>query len=163
VDGLHISGLVQRPATLSFENLATAAGQVPDVSALIPGRKGRGVRLAALLAQVEVRPEARYLILESTDGFSASVPLEAVDGQGLVVYADAGAPLTERDGGPVRFYIIDVVACGIADVDRCANVKHLGRIHLSRNPGNDTRPATARAHEALHERERRVDAGPVGR
>ena len=150
---LRITGLVARPTDLDFRSLAALPDQLPDISSVIPGRRGGGVRLDSVLKAVSVRPDAAYMTLESADGFSASVPLAAVRAQGLVVYRMGAEGLSNRDGGPVRFFIIDVEACGVADIDECANVKYLARIHFSDTPGVDLRPTTERAHEALHSAE----------
>lgn len=150
---LEITGSVERPASFSFEELEALDGQVPDVAAEVPGREGSGVRLTALLAAVKPTPEAAYLTLATADrSFSASVPLDAVKEQGIVVYRLGDAPLPEPMGGPVRFYIADVEACGLADgdVDRCANVKYLRHIEIGPGKGKDTRPATVREHQEIH-------------
>lgn len=152
---LRVTGLVPQPKDFDFETLAKLPGQVPDISGLIPGRQGGAVRLASVLEAASASVEARHITLEAEGGsFSASVPLQPVLDQGLVVYRKGSDSLPVKDGGPVRFYIIDVEACGIADIDRCANVKYLGRIHLSEGPGADSRPSTETAHEALHRAER---------
>ena len=152
---LEITGLVRKPATLDFQALAKLPGQVPDIGKLIPGRHGGGVRLESVLANAGTKPGAAYITLEAADGFAASVALEAIRGQGLVVYRKGAAPLTVGEGGPVRFYIIDVESCGVADIDECANVKSIVRIKLSATPGHDNRPTTQRAHTDLHEREKK--------
>ena len=150
---LEITGLVGNAAKLDFAALAKLPGQVPDIGKLIPGRQGGGVRLESVLANASAKAGAAYITLEASDGFAASVPLEAIRGQGLVVYRKGDAPLTASEGGPVRFYIIDVESCGVADIDECANVKSIVRIELSATPGHDNRPTTQRAHTELHERE----------
>ena len=148
---LEVTGLVQHPRRFAFRDLAALPGQVPHVAAIFPKRSGVGVRLDALLAAAGLRSGASHLTLESTDGkFSASVPLEAVAPRGIVVYREGDAPLPEDKGGPVRFLIQDVESCGLAEVDRCANVKFLGRIVVTSAPGPDTRPSTQKQHEALH-------------
>ena len=150
---LRITGLVENPTDLDFQTLAALPGQLPDISTVIPGRKGGGVRLDSLLRTVSILPGAIYMTLESQDGFSASVSLSQVRAQGLIVYRVGTEGLSSRDGGPVRFYIIDVETCGVADIDKCANVQYLTHIHFSDAPGTDLRPMTERAHEALHRAE----------
>ena len=153
-DLLRTEGLVERPLSLSFDDLAALPGQIPDIASEVPGREGGGVRLDAVLAASGARGDARYITLATGDGsFSASIPLAPVRAQGIVVYRDGGGPLPESKGGPVRFFIKDIESCslGADEADRCANVKHLGRIELSAALGKDTRPITQTAHEALHE------------
>lgn len=152
---LEVTGEVTSSKRFTFDELKRLPGQVADVGALLPGREGQGVRLASILAAAGPGKEAAYMTLSTGDGaFSASVPRAIVAERGIVVYALNGQPLPEAKGGPVRFYIQDVDSCGVADLDQCANVKHLARIELSRTPGRDVRPKTKKAHDALHEREK---------
>ena len=152
---LILSGLVRWPGAYPYAALADLDQQVPDLSQLMPGKRGGGVRLTALLDAAGAMPTSKYLTLESEDGFGASIPLKAVADQSIVAYRDGAAPLSTAAGGPMRFYIVDVAACGVDHIDQCANVKHLLRIHLSAEPGRDTRPTTEQSHEALHERDQR--------
>jgi hypothetical protein len=70
---LEVCGQVQQPGAFDFKALAQLSGQIEEISALVPGRSGGGVRLASLLAAVRPRPEATHLTVESSDGsFSAS-------------------------------------------------------------------------------------------
>ncbi len=140
-EALEMGGQVQQPGTFDFEALAQLSGQVEDVSALVPGRRGGGVRLASLLAAVQPRPEATHLTVESDDGrFSASVPLSAVVDSGVVLYRLGSQALPTPQGGPFRFLITDAQTCATGGADLCANVKFVGRIALSVGPGHDTRP-----------------------
>lgn len=153
-DLLRTEGLVERTLSLSFDDLAALPGQIPDIGSEIPGREGGGVRLDAVLEACGARSDARFITLATGDGsFSASVPLAPIRAQGVLVYRDGGGPLSEAKGGPVRFFIKDIESCslGAGEADRCANVKHLGRIELSAALGKDTRPSTQTEHEALHE------------
>ncbi len=148
---LRITGLVSRPGEFDLPALKALPGQVFDISTVLPGREGGGVRLSALLDAVGPLSDARYITLEAENGpFSASVPIRAVLDQGLVVYRLGDGPLPAEKGGPTRFYIVDVESCGLAEVDACANVKNLARIDLSRDPGPDLRPTTQRDHDVLH-------------
>ncbi|MBX9789327.1 MAG: molybdopterin-dependent oxidoreductase [Pirellulales bacterium] len=150
---LIIDGAVERPLRLSLADLSALPGQVPDVSQLVSGRQGSAVTLAALLTAAGLRPGAAWLTLHaSADDFHASVPLDSVREQGLVVYRLGDQPLPAKAGGPVRFLIPDVAACHTHDVDECANVKFVDRIELSATRGFDNRPEDERAHAALHHR-----------
>ncbi|MCZ6871920.1 MAG: molybdopterin-dependent oxidoreductase [bacterium] len=149
---LRVEGEVGKPQDFDFAALAALPGQVPDIGALIPGREGGGVWLRSLLEASVAQPATRHITLQATDGnFSASVPLEAVVDRAVVVYRLGDDPLPADKGGPIRFLIKDVEECTIGEVDACANVKFLGVIQLTQGPGIDTRPTTARDHEALHE------------
>jgi DMSO/TMAO reductase YedYZ molybdopterin-dependent catalytic subunit len=150
---LKVDGEVECPLELSFDNLAAIpqAQQVADVSRFHPTRSGDGVTLEALLALARPKPEATYLTLHaSADHFHASVPLDAVRAEGIVVYRLAGGPLPVKNGGPIRFLIRDPAACHTAELDDCANVKFVDRIELTRGKGQDTRPIDEAQHARLH-------------
>ena len=150
---LRVEGEVHSPRALSFSDLALLPEQIPDVGQLIPGREGGGVRLRSLLQVVGLKETATYITLVSSDGkFSASVPLEAVR-DAVLVYRLGNAPLPPQKGGPLRFFIPNVEACAIGEVDACANVKFVGLIRLSHGPGADTRPTSTVRHEELHQQE----------
>lgn len=138
---LEIGGQVAQPRSFDFAALSQLPGQIDDISGLVPGRRGGGVRLTALLTAVQPRPEARYITLESADGsFSASVPLAAVAQSGVVLYRLGDQALPASLGGPFRFLITDAQTCATGGVDLCANVKCVGRVLISHEPGRDTRP-----------------------
>jgi DMSO/TMAO reductase YedYZ molybdopterin-dependent catalytic subunit len=144
-EALEVCGEVQQPGAFDFEALAQLSGQIEEVSALVPGRSGGGVHLASLLAAVRPRPEATHLTVESSDGnFSASVPLSAVVGSGVVLYRLGSQALPTQQGGPFRFLITDAQTCATGGADLCANVKFVGRMVLSAGPGRDTRPTEPR-------------------
>lgn len=149
---LHLTGsLLAGPASFAAADLAAlpAAAQVQDVGALVPGRKGRGVRLAALLERARPDGAARWLNIASRDpSFAVSVPLDEVRADGIVVYELDGAPLPPAKGGPFRLLV-----CG--HPDECLNVKELARLELSPVPGRDTRPKDDAEHAALHRKDKR--------
>jgi DMSO/TMAO reductase YedYZ molybdopterin-dependent catalytic subunit len=152
---LRIDGEVQRPLSLTYDDLAAIPDQVPDVSRLIPGRQGDAVALEALLILAGVKPSATYLTLHaSRDDFHASVPLVAVRDRGLLLYRLGDGPLPESAGGPLRFLIPDPAACRSADVDECANVKYVDRIELSVVRGHDNRPTDEVQHAKLHRQQK---------
>lgn len=138
---LRVEGEVVTPRQFSFDDLAALPHQIPDISVLAPGRRGRAVRLRALLDETGLGERATYLTLYADDGeYSASVPLEAVIDHAVVIYGLDNQPLPAEQGGPMRFLIPDVTVCGIGEVDACANVKYLSSIEASDGPGPDTRP-----------------------
>ena len=150
---LSVTGSVDQPGEYDFEALTGLPEQIADVSGLAPGRQGGAVRLSALLEVAKPAPGVRYITLEADGDYSASVPLDAIADQAVVLYRLGAGPLPVEQGGPLRFLIPDVTACKTADVDKCANVKYLRRIVLSAEPGKDTRPRTLELHAALHARE----------
>ncbi|MEW6777262.1 MAG: molybdopterin-dependent oxidoreductase [Bdellovibrionota bacterium] len=149
---LLFQGEVEKPAEFSAEDLAKLAGQVPDVSELVPGREGTGIRFSFLLEWVKPKKTATHVTLASSDGdFSANIPLEAVR-EAVVVYGLSGGPLSEKKGGPFRFYIPNAAECGVPGVDNCANVKFLETVRLTAGAEKDTRPPSKREHEELHKK-----------
>jgi DMSO/TMAO reductase YedYZ molybdopterin-dependent catalytic subunit len=138
---LEVTGQVARPGMFDFEALARLPEQVEDIGTLVPGRKGGGVRLSALLAAVQPQPGVTHITLQSDDeAFSASVPLEAVADAGVVLYRIGSQALPPQQGGPFRFLITDAQTCATGGIDLCANVKFVGRMTISSGPGRDTRP-----------------------
>ena len=141
---LRVEGEVQTPREFVFAELAALPEQISDVGSLIPGRQGGAVRLRTLLDATGVHPHATHVTLHATDGdFSASVPLAAVRERALIVYRMGEVPLPVEQGGPLRFLIMDAEACGLSEIDTCANVKFLGSIQVTQEPGVDTRPTAA--------------------
>jgi DMSO/TMAO reductase YedYZ molybdopterin-dependent catalytic subunit len=132
MSALRVEGEVRIPRAFHFADLAALPGQVPDIGTLIPGRQGSGVWLQAILDATEPEPQASHLTLHATDGdFSASVPLAAVRDRAIVVYRLGENSLPAAHGGPIRFFITNVEACAVGEVDACANVKFLGVIELN--------------------------------
>jgi DMSO/TMAO reductase YedYZ molybdopterin-dependent catalytic subunit len=157
---LKIDGAVEHPLALEYADFAAFpdAAQFADVSRLHASRRGDGVTLDAIFERARVRGAARYVILHADrDDFHVCVPLEAIMGQGIVVYKLGSGALGVEQGGPIRLIIRDPSACHTGDLDDCANVKYLSRIELT--DGRDTRPETETAHAALHE----AQAGPLSK
>jgi DMSO/TMAO reductase YedYZ molybdopterin-dependent catalytic subunit len=127
---LHVTGAVEAPLELAADALRALPGQVADISTLIPGRDGAAVRFTSVIASARPHASATHATLTSADGsFEATVPLAGV-AEALLVHSLGGAPLPEQFGGPVRMLIPDAATCKTSDVDACANVKALARIHL---------------------------------
>lgn len=157
---LSIDGEVNHGLELTFEDLAAfeESVQVRGVSGNPSKWIGDGVTLESLLARVEPTPAANYLTLHAAaDDFAATLPLEAVRGESVVVYCSDGGPLPFSKGGPVRFLIPDPAACHTDELDDCANVKFLDRIELTAGRGRDTRPTDDDEHEELHRRQQQDD------
>ncbi len=153
---LRADGEVARPLELTFDDLKAFPEheQVRDVSRFDPKRKGDGVTLGALLERVAPGPAATFLTLHATaDDFAASIPLEAVRDEGVLIYSIEDRALTAAEGGPYRFLIRDFAACHTAELDDCANVKFVDRIELTDGRGRDTRPESDSEHEELHRRQ----------
>ena len=134
---IRIEGAVVQP--VSFDRAAIAA--LPeehqlDVSTVMPGMQGRGIRLKGLLDVPSLAIEADHVVFHSSDGkYSACLTLQQAKEYGVLVYELAGAPLPEPNGGPFR-----LVTPGLGDL--CANVKQVARIEVTRGLGPDTRQTT---------------------
>lgn len=125
---LVVEGAVATPRTFGFEDLAGLPEQVADLAGVAPGRAGSGVRLTAILQAVGSAAGATDVTLESADGaFSQTAPLAALV-DAVVAYRLGDAPLPEAEGGPLRFFAPR--GAGGGAVDRCTNVKGLGRIRV---------------------------------
>jgi enoyl-CoA hydratase len=142
--GLELAGLVDAATKLGYEELRALPDedQVADVSTLVPGRKGRAVKLSALLARARPGRGAAHVAVRSADGsFEATQPLDAVR-EALVVYALADGPLPKEQGGPFRLLI---PGCP----DPCANVKDVAKVELRAAPGANTCPHSPDEHAKM--------------
>ncbi|MEN9786144.1 MAG: hypothetical protein RLZZ299_1408, partial [Pseudomonadota bacterium] len=112
-----------RVARVPHALLASLPGQVADVAALVPGRPGRGVRLASLCALATPAPDASVILVAGDGMTSAPVPVAEL-GDTVLVHATAdGGPLPEAQGGPLRVLVPE-------GRGRCANVKGVVRVVL---------------------------------
>ena len=128
---LFIEGRVRAPRELSFDDLAALPGQIEDVGTVAPGRRGGAVPFLSLLDASGVEAGATAVTLESTDGsFRQEAPLSALR-EAVIVYRLGDEPLPPEEGGPVRFLIPNLEECLSEGVDRCTNVKRLGRIQVA--------------------------------
>ena len=123
---------------LSFDSSALAhlpaEFQVEDVGLVMPGMRGKGIRLAGLLELANLKANAGYVTFVSQDGqYSTSLTLTQARNFGILLYDVDGEPLPFEKGGPFR-----LVTPGLGDL--CANVKNVGQIEISAGPGKDTRP-----------------------
>lgn len=112
--------------------------QVPDAAAIVPGKPGRAVRLAAALAAARPLPEAAHVVVEGRDGrVRTSLPL-AQAARALLVHAlPDGGPLPSGQGGPVRLLVPDAA-------DPCQHVKDVARIELVAEAGEHACAHTAK-------------------
>lgn len=109
---------------LTRDALVALPGQVPDVSTVVPGRAGAGVRLRELFALVPLPAGARF-VLTAADGMTSPPASVAEVGDAVLVHSLGDAPLPEKQGGPYR-------ALAPTDPERgqCANVKGVVRIRV---------------------------------
>jgi 2-dehydropantoate 2-reductase len=142
---IRIDGAVLQP--VSFDRAAITALPVEhqvDLSTVLPGMKGRGIRVKGLLEIPALAIEANHVVFYSSDDkYAACLTLQQAREFGILVYELDGAALPEAKGGPFR-----LVTPGLGDL--CANVKGVARIEITREPGRDTRPSTG-SHDCLLE------------
>ena len=129
------SGEAASSRTFTEADLAALPDQIDDVSRLVPGRQGAGVRLGAVLEAAGAR--GAFVTLVAADGFSISVPRAPVE-SGVVTYRLGDGPLPDKQGGPVRFLVVGAVECKTGEVDACANVKRLVEIRVTADKAPDT-------------------------
>jgi 2-dehydropantoate 2-reductase len=111
-----------------------AEAQIDDVGKIMPGMRGHGVRVKALLEIPTPVIGADHVTFHSADGkYAATLPLKDAAESGILIYRYNHEPLPEEVGGPFR-----LIAPGLGDL--CANVKNVSRIEFTTGPGKDTRP-----------------------
>ena len=66
----------------------------------------RGVHWRTLAERVGPRASARFVVARAEQGFTANLPLEAVEAEdALIAYEADGAPLTPEHGWPLRLVV----------------------------------------------------------
>ncbi|MDF0666604.1 MAG: 2-dehydropantoate 2-reductase [Nitrospira sp.] len=134
---VRIEGAVVQP--LSFDRAAIAslpAEHHVDVSTVMSGMEGRGIRLKGLLDVPALAIEANHVVFHASDGkYSVCLTLEQAREHGILVYELDGDRLPDTKGGSFR-----LITPGLEDL--CANVKGVTRIEVTKGPGRDTRQTT---------------------
>jgi DMSO/TMAO reductase YedYZ molybdopterin-dependent catalytic subunit len=109
---LAITGEVEEPVTLSYEELRAlpATDVTTDIHCVTRwsrfDARFQGVHWRELATLCRPKPTARFVIAHAEHGFTANVPLAALeDDQALIVYEADGEPLTPEHGYPVRLFI----------------------------------------------------------
>jgi DMSO/TMAO reductase YedYZ molybdopterin-dependent catalytic subunit len=109
---LDVSGAVEHPTTWSWEAFSAAPQSeiVSDIHCVTTWSRydnsWRGVRTRDLLDRVAPRPDARFVILHSHDGYTTNLPLaDFASEAALLAHSWEGKPLTAEHGGPVRLVV----------------------------------------------------------
>jgi DMSO/TMAO reductase YedYZ molybdopterin-dependent catalytic subunit len=109
---LDVTGEVEQPLNLSFEELRQlpATEVTTDIHCVTRWSRFdahfKGVHWREIAKLSGPKSSARFAIAHSEHGYTANVPLEALeDEHALVVYEADGAPLTQEHGWPVRLFI----------------------------------------------------------
>ncbi len=114
---LSVTGLVDRPFDLSFDDLLAEATTEEVVTlscvsnevggSLVGNAQWQGVPLTSLLDRAGVQSDATQIVGKSVDGFTAGFPTEAAyDGRvAMVAIGMNGEPLPVRHGFPARLVV----------------------------------------------------------
>jgi DMSO/TMAO reductase YedYZ molybdopterin-dependent catalytic subunit len=109
---LRIFGLVDQEISLDYEQLRAlpAAEVTTDIHCVTRWSRFdagfRGVRWRELAALCGPQAPARFVVAHAEQGFTANLPLAALeDDTAMVCYEADGEPLTAEHGGPVRLVV----------------------------------------------------------
>lgn len=109
---LEVTGEVEEPLSLSYEQLRRLPSRevTTDIHCVTRWSRFdagfRGVHWSELAKLCRPKPSARFAIAHAEQGFTANVPLAALeDEDALVVYEADGEPLTPDHGWPVRLVV----------------------------------------------------------
>jgi DMSO/TMAO reductase YedYZ molybdopterin-dependent catalytic subunit len=109
---LEVSGEVEEPLSLTYDQLRElpATDVTTDIHCVTRWSRFdaefKGVHWSELAKLCKPKPSARFAIAHAEQGFTANVPLAAIeDEQALVVYEADGEPLTPDHGWPVRLFV----------------------------------------------------------
>jgi DMSO/TMAO reductase YedYZ molybdopterin-dependent catalytic subunit len=107
-----VYGEVENPVTLSWEELQALPSKEIELDIHCVTRwsrfdaRFRGVHWSELAKLVQPRPRGRYVVAQAEQGFTANVPLRALeDEEALIAYEADGEPLTPDHGWPLRLVI----------------------------------------------------------
>ena len=106
---LSVSGLVETPIDWRFDDVMAQpqVKLVTDIHCVTTWSRydntWEGVTAKHLLSVVRPKPEAKFLMFYSHDGYTTNVPLAAFDDDDVILaHSWNGAPLDRKHGGPVR-------------------------------------------------------------
>ena len=113
---LEISGMVERPLTLTYADLADRPLVESDITLtcvsnevggnLVGNARWLGVRLDDLLAEAGIHPQADQIVGRSVDRYTCGFPVSALDGRdALVAIGMNGEPLPLEHGFPARLIV----------------------------------------------------------
>ena len=109
---LTVDGEVERPLTLTWEQLVELPSREITVDIHCVTRWSRfdttfkGVHWSELAKLVSPKPGARFAVAQAEQGFTANIPLAALEEEtSLIVYEADGEPLTKEHGWPVRLVV----------------------------------------------------------
>lgn len=109
---LIVDGLVDNPVVLDWAGVMALpqSEHVSDIHCVTAwsrfDNRWGGVRAKDLIALARPRAEARFVLFQSSDGYTTNVPREAFeDDDVMLAHSWNGEPLDRRHGGPLRIVI----------------------------------------------------------
>ncbi|QPJ64220.1 MAG: molybdopterin-dependent oxidoreductase [Candidatus Nitrohelix vancouverensis] len=133
--GLSVSGLVEKPVGLGYEDLfgfktTSQISRLKCVECWSAKAEWEGFRMEELLKEVNPKPEAKYVKFDSADSYYEVFPLEELlRPRVLFVLRMNGAPLSREHGYPLR--LIVPFKYGYK------NIKYITRIQFTDSPGRN--------------------------
>ena len=110
--GLTLSGEVEKPVTLTWEQLLELPTREVTVDIHCVTRWSRfdttfkGVHWSELAKLTGPRPSGRFVVAHAEQGFTANVPLASLEDDHALLATEAnGEPLSEEHGWPLRLVI----------------------------------------------------------
>ena len=107
-----VTGEVEEPLRLTWEELLAlpAAEITTDIHCVTRWSRFdvpfRGVHWHTLAERVRPKPTAKFVVAHAEQGFTANLPLEAIEADdALIAYEADGAPLTPDHGWPLRLMV----------------------------------------------------------
>ena len=107
-----VFGEVEEPLTLSWEEFKALPSKevTTDIHCVTRWSRFdtsfRGVHWSTIAERVKPKPSARFVIAHAEQGYTANVPLEAIeDENALIAYEADGEPLTPEHGWPLRLVV----------------------------------------------------------
>jgi DMSO/TMAO reductase YedYZ molybdopterin-dependent catalytic subunit len=108
----RVFGLVRNEIRLSFDELVALGTQeqTSDIHCVTRWTKldmpWKGVPMRAVLEQAQPLDSARFVIAHAEQGFTANLPIEAVQADdAMLAYEAEGQPLTPEHGYPLRLLV----------------------------------------------------------
>jgi DMSO/TMAO reductase YedYZ molybdopterin-dependent catalytic subunit len=109
---LEVSGLVENPFTLSYQELRDLANVVVDADMhCVTGwttldNTWEGVAFRTILGMAKPRSDAKWVIAHGANGYTSDLSLEAMDDDDVVLaWRNHGEDLTPEHGWPLRLVV----------------------------------------------------------
>ena len=108
----HVSGRVESETTWSFDDFMA----LPQVTIQADfhcvtrwsqlDNTWEGVHVREVLKRIQLKPDARYVMVSGHGGYTTNLPLEAFDDDDvLFAHSRNGEPLSREHGGPLRLIV----------------------------------------------------------